>query len=302
VVIPIFLAGDNSYAPYIGTCIFSLLANTRPHKYAFYLLTPADFSGEHKRSLLRIPQLYKNCTLHFVNMRNAFKHMKLNIEHVTYPTYYRLLIADMFPELDKCLYLDADLIVCQDIAALYAVNLDNYYAAAVKAPYVYLDKGGAAFLRSIGLAGEQHYFNAGVLLLNLKNIRRDRLTNRFKELAARNLPTQDQDILNIACRGKVKPLDFKYNCMTKYFNCRPQLAKIFGREMIDEAYSAPVIIHYCDKEKPWQYPLTAWFWDYARQSPFYTEILTDNLRLPDQPDVSAGTALFARIKKLWRGK
>ena len=279
---PVFLAGDANYAPYIGTCLYSILENSAA-RYVFYLLVPPEFDQSGKRSLQKLTRLYPNCRLKFINMGGHFKQIKLKIAHITYPTYYRLLIAELFPELDKCIYLDADMIACGDLGELYAQNIDGCYLGAVKTPYVYLDRGGPAFLRSIGLQRCQTYFNAGVLLLNLKKIREDNLTAVFQKLIARRLPTQDQDILNIACGDKVKLLDYKYNCKPKYLTERKKLYPLFGRRMIEEAYRRPVLIHYSNKIKPWQTPLTAYFWLSASRSPFYADILARNMQAKPLP-------------------
>jgi len=282
--IPVFLAGDDSYAPYIGTCLHSILENSSA-RYVFYILVPAQFTQAGKQLLQKLTRLYPNCRLKFINMGESFRELKQKIAHIAYPTYYRLLIAEKFPEIEKCIYLDADTIICGDLAGLYNQNISGYYLGAVKAPYVYLEPGGPAFLRSIGLRGTGSYFNAGVLLMNLREIRADRLTAVFLKLTERRLPTQDQDILNIACRDKVKLLDFKYNCMTKYFPEREKLYTLFSRKQIEAAYREPVIIHYCDSAKPWHFPLTGHFWLSIRRSPFYADILARNMqaRPPAKP-------------------
>ena len=42
-------------------------------------------------------------------------------------TYFRLFIAEMFPEIDKAIYIDSDTVVLGDIAQLYDYDLGDAY-------------------------------------------------------------------------------------------------------------------------------------------------------------------------------
>lgn len=55
----------------------------------------------------------------------------------------------------------------------------------------------------MGISDFDTYLNSGVLLMNLKKIREDKLERRFAELAEEDWESQDQDILNIACHGEL---------------------------------------------------------------------------------------------------
>ena len=47
-------------------------------------------------------------------------------------TLFRLLLPDLFKELDKCLYLDSDTLVVGDFSTLYDMDFDNNYIIGVK--------------------------------------------------------------------------------------------------------------------------------------------------------------------------
>ena len=118
--------------------------------------------------------------------------------------------------------------------------------------------------------------NAGVLLLNLKAIREEGLEGVFASLLERNFSSQDQDILNLACRGRIKLLPFKYNVMTKYdvysssLHENSYLKDWVSAEEWDEGRSLPTVIHYADRRKPWKDMSSlyaeAW-WDVERRLP-----------------------------------
>ena len=61
------------------------------------------------------------------------------------------------------------------------------------------------------------YIDIGVLLMNLKQIRMDNMTQKFIELSKNNYDYKEQDVLNVACFGKILTLPPKYNLMTKSF-------------------------------------------------------------------------------------
>lgn len=89
-----------------------------------------------------------------------------------YCTPYTLLrlLADLIPEIpDKLLYLDIDIMIANDIRQLYEIDVTDYEYAAVKEKY------GCWLIRP-------DYFNAGMLLFNMKKVRETRLLEKAREL------------------------------------------------------------------------------------------------------------------------
>ena len=213
--IPVFFATkDDQYINYLYVSITSVLINaeTKTH-YNFYILVPSDFSETTKKKIKQLQELNSNCSFSFINMKDTFKTANQTHEHVMYPTYYRLLIADLVPLCEKCIYLDSDTLVLKDLSEFYNQNIEAYYLAGVKAAGYQIN----ALQNQIRLQLDDvsHYTNAGVLLMNLKKIRQDNLTQKFIELLENNYLDQDQDILNVACYKKIKNIHLKYNFMTK---------------------------------------------------------------------------------------
>lgn len=87
-------------------------------------------------------------------------------------TLYRLKIADILSSLDKVLYLDSDVIVTQDISGLWNTDITNYYCAAVKDAKSTRSKfSNKRHFKKMGIDPNK-YFNAGVILFNLKKSKR----------------------------------------------------------------------------------------------------------------------------------
>ena len=291
--IPVFFATkDDQYINYLYVSITSVLINaeTKTH-YNFYILVPSDFSETTKKKIKQLQELNSNCSFSFINMKDTFKTANQTHEHVMYPTYYRLLIADLVPLCEKCIYLDSDTLVLKDLSEFYNQNIEAYYLAGVKAAGYQIN----ALQNQIRLQLDDvsHYTNAGVLLMNLKKIRQDNLTQKFIELLENNYLDQDQDILNVACYKKIKNIHLKYNFMTKYEKIFNKCTEVgaYTESEIAEAMKSPTVIHYADKIKPWQKPDILFghlWWQYARKTPYYEEILFNNLKnpLPAQQTVS----------------
>lgn len=94
------------------------------------------------------------------------------VNETAYCTPYTLLrlLADMIPEIpDKLLYLDIDIMIAGDIKQLWDIDVTDYEYAAVKEKY------GCWLIRP-------DYFNAGMLLLNMKKIRETGLLVKAREL------------------------------------------------------------------------------------------------------------------------
>ena len=269
--IPIVLSSDEWYAPFTYTAIISVLNNGYSF-YSFFILVTESFPKKYKKDILKLKRKYVKCSFHFIYMKEEFTDITMKIPHITLPTYYRLLIGDLLPkEFDKCIYLDADVCVRKDLSELFNIKLgDNYLAGVVSASYFYNEKKNC---KRLNLPSMKKYINVGVLVMNLKQIREDGMTKKFKELSKRNFSSQDQDVLNVACYGKILTLEPKYNAQVKTLKeNNPLLKKLFNEREILEAKNEPHIIHYSNKKKPWnslELYMGKYWWDIAKHTPYY---------------------------------
>jgi len=258
--VPIVLASDNGYAYPMLITIASILQCARSNtSYTFYLLISEDFAEENKSLIERICEENKKCNYHFIEMYDAYDEANLSIEHITKATYYRLKLPSLLPNVGKCIYLDVDIVVKDDLSALYRTCLDDKYIAGVRAlGYLQSDKKIKSKSEELEIDSLEQYVNAGVLLMNLAKMRRENLEETFDDLLKRNFASQDQDILNVACYGKIRLLPFKFNSMTKYplysdkaYMNTKYLQKWIEKSEWNQGRKNPVIIHYADKKKPW---------------------------------------------------
>lgn len=279
--IPIILATDEGYAKQTHVTIISVLENSSIEVYYdIYVLVPERFSNETEIEFFNIKKVYTNCNINFIEMAEEYVDAKLNIPHITSPTFYRLSAPELFPQYDKIIYLDSDVIVETDLIDYFETDLTSFYLSGVKAPSYHAAKDdNRIYCEANELPAIDNYINAGVILMNLRLMREHNLTPRFKELSTRGFRSQDQDILNGVCYGKILHLHYKYNCMiTKYENQESQLRVVFSDEIIKYAHNFPSIIHYAAENKPWEDYLCALsdrWWKYAKLSSFYNLIILE---------------------------
>ena len=270
-IIPIVLSSDDNYAPFMYTTLLSILKNSYAKTfYVFFLLVPPNFSNKYQNLILKLTNIYK-CSIHFIIIKNSFEYITLKISHITLSTFYRLLIGDLLPlEIDKCIYLDTDIYVAKDLSELYNIDIEDYYIAGVISPSYYFNE--QVNCKRLNLPSMKKYINAGVMLMNLKQIRSDNMTLKFIELTKNNYNSQDQDVLNVACYGKILILPPKYNAMVKTLKeNNPLLRNLYTEQEITEAKNSPFIIHYADKFKPWNtigLYMEKYWWNIAKQTPF----------------------------------
>ena len=248
----VYAFSGEEYARVTVISMLSVLQNTADkEKIHFTLLTDRAFYGE---AIFDCVNEYGNCSISFYYVDDMFQEAELHIPHINVATYYRLALPDILLS-DKCIYLDSDIIVRCDLKELYQVNMEEYYIAGVLAAGYYTNPKKKKYCRLSQLPDLDQYVNAGVLIMNLDKMRRDRISEKCRSLITVRFQSQDQDIINKVCYGKILLLPFYYNVMTKYADWDiEQYQNAFPEEIIQEGWNHPRIIHYADKVKPWNDP------------------------------------------------
>ena len=179
----------------------------REHRVSISSFNPKSVASRLARSRLITPMAYASCILD------------------------RLLPEDV----DRCLYMDCDIVATRDLGELWHTDLEGNTLGAVA------DGNTAVLLEHQARLGLEtaHYFNSGVLLVDLERWRERRVSERALAAAARigpRLILHDQDALNVALEGDWLALDPAWNTWT----IRPGLTK-----------DDPVLFHFMGAPKPW---------------------------------------------------
>lgn len=240
-----------------GVMMKSVSVNNEDLDICFHVIIDESVSWWQKQQLKNV---LKGCKRHYVkfhtfddSLLDTFPRIgEVKENYITKATYYRLFITKILPDdIDRVLYLDGDIAVNKPLKDLWLTDLSGYGIAAVtdmsEKQHDYQRLG---YEKSLG------YFNAGVLLINLKFWREHQLTDKFLDIIINHpekIKLHDQDVLNIVfCRNKVN-LPLAYN-LQNGFMYKPELMELDYekyKRQIEEAIDRRVIIHYSCSLKPW---------------------------------------------------
>ena len=121
-VIPIFYACDDFFVKYMIVSLRSMIENaSKDRSYHIYVLH-TNISEEMKQKMYDLQN--ENFEVSFEDVTEYLKHIadRLPIRHYyTKTTYFRLFIAEMFPQYQKAIYIDSDTVVQGDISKLYDI-------------------------------------------------------------------------------------------------------------------------------------------------------------------------------------
>ncbi|MDD6995442.1 MAG: glycosyltransferase family 8 protein [Candidatus Borkfalkiaceae bacterium] len=260
-IVPVFFAADDKYVPYLAVTLQSIKEHaSNENEYRIYVLH-AGVSGAGSEKIKSFES--ENFKVNFVDVteRLAVLSEELQLrDYYSCATYYRIFIAGMFPEYDKAVYLDSDIVVCCDIAEFFDIEIGENYVAGVRDGAVGAVPVFQEYTKAVLGIEADKYFNAGVLLLNLKALRDEDFYGKFSALLKQYkfAVAQDQDYLNVLCRGRVKFLPDEWDAMP-----------VGGAT---QELKHPRIIHYNLTQKPWHYETvmySTYFWDVAKRTDFY---------------------------------
>lgn len=167
----------------------------------------------------------------------------------------RLILAETIPDVDRCVYIDADTLTVSSLSALGTMPLDD---APVGAVLNVVEPSMRESLHDLGFAKPLRYLNSGVLLMNLDYLRRhdaaDELLTYMRERVD-SLIWGDQGALNAVFAGAWLELHPRWNTQNSYWHWHDWAVETFGQDRLAEATSDPAILHFEGPllAKPWHY-------------------------------------------------
>ena len=263
--IPIFFAVDDGYCPFLAVAIQSMIDNASPENHYSIKVLNTDISRENKDKISKYKR--ENISIEFVDLNYYIRKVKDKLytrDYYSKTTYFRLFIPNLYPQYDKVLYLDSDIVILDDIANLFDTDLgDNLVAAAPDDVIQFHPVFQTYAEKVVGVADYRRYFNAGVLLMNLHQLRRFKFQEKFVYLLdkIKFSVAQDQDYLNRLCKGRVKLLDRVWNRMPI------EDPKIRAEDV--------KLVHYNLAFKPWHFEdilYKEFFWMYAQETEYFDQI------------------------------
>ena len=271
-MINIVLATDDNYVQHCSVVIASVIKNN--DAVNFYILTEG-ISSYNKELLLR--QVEKNgSTITFCvvdsNLVNHLPMPKAGGDHISLATYYRLFIDKLLPDtIDTVLYLDCDIVVRGSLVPLFNILMDDYALGAVYQSI--RGRNNEDDFERLGIPREEGYFNAGVLLINLKYWRDYNVPQRLFAYIREHsscIKQHDQDVLNAVLYKETMPISNIWNYLPIFYLKHPQ---VFPRKVNYICHlQNPTIVHYVSVPKPWEFgakhPFKSDYYKYLDLTPF----------------------------------
>lgn len=259
---------DEPYALPTMVAIQSIKEATKPETLINIHVVGTELSNDTINSFKKLSS--PNITINALNIPNQFSYIPTHHQHVSKAAMLKFALPRLFPNLDKLLYVDGDMLFFSDLTPLYNTNLSRNYAAVV--PDMAAEINGHHHTK----LGLKHYFNSGMMLLNLKKMRLDNLTDTLiqNKLNDSNQHFMDQDTLNKTFKEKVIYVSPKWNFMPRNLNFDlKEIALFYGLTLkeVSDIYKNYNIWHLTNKQKPWNFPDAIGFkiwWKYFKHIPF----------------------------------
>ena len=268
--IPIFFTFDENSVVAAAVAFHSLLRNSAPGYFYKLHVLHTSISAASQRRLQEVAGRFPNASLQFTDVSRydddeRIRHQK---SHYSMEIYYKLIAADLFPQYDRILCSDVDVVFTGDISASYFLfpDEDFYYAGVGQV----LESGR---MKAYGTAFNdqekevlQKEIAANYMLLNLAAMRADGLQHRLTDYYKQNyhrLVLPEQDCLILCCWPRVRYMPMECVVCNTDYRTPPQAARFFRgnpslpqdeaecRAQYAHALKHPVQLHYVGAEKPW---------------------------------------------------
>ncbi len=266
--IPVVFAVDDNYAPFLSVALNSILTNLSINYFLKVYVLNTGLSKYNEEKIKTLAEQYsQDVDVEYVDITERLNGLldKMHVrDYYTTAIYYRIFIPSLFPEYEKIIYIDCDIVMLADISKLYNVDLQDNIVAAVHeeamSSYDCFGRYSEEFLD----VPKMDYFNSGLLVINTKEYKKQKIEEKFIKLMLNHKfeVAPDQDYLNVLLKGKVKLLDVGWNKT-------PIPEKVFNDNDLK-------VIHYKLNFKPWHYKgikYEEYFWKYANNTPFINDLL-----------------------------
>ena len=283
---------DNNYV--IATCVaIQSLYENRDLKSKYVLHIVCDNVKREYMDLLNSIST-EEFKIELLNFEKPELHKTFEKEntYVSTSATLKFLLPKLFPDIDKLLYIDGDILIQSDLIDLFNTDISNVYAGVIKDFHGITFKGNVWERLNVTKETILSFFNSGVMLLNLAMMRQDNITEKLIDYRINGINYyMDQDALNIVFGRKVKYLNFNYNMiLTNWRNKSSEelsnFYKIpFEKDKYDYLRKAE-IVHFASQDKPWDYYDTffsdVWYYYYllscVNNIPLNRQSLNDEIK------------------------
>lgn len=248
----------NSYGRHLGTTLLSVLKNSK-EKWNIFIIYE-NLSDETKIKLNTIVEFYKSEINYIEINKKDLDRFKVGAgTHLSSIVFARLFIPELLKSEEKAIYLDCDVIVLKPLEELYNMDLQE------KSIGVVLDgkKDQKSSLSRLNLSLDRTYFNAGVMVMDLKKLRENSKFLKTIDYCLnpdRELQLNEQDALNIIFENDYMTNNVVWNYTHGNSEENNYTEKEIG------------IVHFTGDMKPWDCrsysPYKHLYWKYLNETPW----------------------------------
>jgi lipopolysaccharide biosynthesis glycosyltransferase len=267
---------DDKFVQHFSVTLVSLLENNKDITFKLYVIHDIVDPTLLNTTLAFVERKYGVGVNLITISSSVFSRFRTNL-HYSKAVYFRLMLTELIPlSVEKLLFLDADTVITGSLHEMADYQFRNLMVLGVS------DHGFEGHIERLNKMGfpVTRYFNAGVLLINLKGWRQKDAAHDLMQLADQymdKLAWWDQDLLNMYFFDSWDYMDSKYNSIGEVL---PHV-------------DIPTVIHYSGPFKPWLYlhnpPYKKLYWDYLKLTPFSNA---------DYPDLTLKNILVKKYYKL----
>lgn len=261
----VFASNEKGVVP-LSMTLWSLLKNAKESTTYDVCILSEDISDASRKRCVKIAAEFSSRhKLRFFDIRSLFKDREKDWESICkgWPlsSWSRIFVPDILPEVNRVLYLDIDMLVCDDCSPLFEVDMQGAVLGVV---YEKASAPGTDFNEKLGIPLKYPgYFNAGTLLMDTVQFRKEKLGEKLLDFAFRNkeiLAYPDQDAMNAVLYDRVFRLHPRWNwndiTTRRVLNHKSNTTALIRGATFKEVVEAslyPGILHYCGQYKPWYY-------------------------------------------------
>ena len=254
----IVCAADDRFAMPLAVTFYSVLAHLDAPERAVLFALDAGVSARSRRRVRRVVQRHGG-TLEWIPLDPDRLADLPGNRWLPQASYARLFIPQLLPErFDKAIYLDCDTLVLENLRRLWARPVGGHSHLAVQdlgQPYVSSPEGVPDY-ETLGLPADAQYFNAGLMVMNLRRWRAERIGAQVMRYVQRHDPNAlrflDQTALNAVLAGQWGELDPRWNQMHGIYEYASWEHSPFSQKRYTDLIERPHIIHYTFTGKPWK--------------------------------------------------
>ena len=249
---------NDKFVPQVAAGICSVCENNKDVKDIKFYLISKEITDANKQKLKDFVEKYKR-EIEIKELGDINQYIDFEFDTTGWNSIVlaRLILDKFLPEdMEKVLYLDGDTIVRGSLKELWETNIENYVLGASIEPTI--DKKRK---KDLGLEFKP-YYNAGVLLVNLKKWKQLNAGKVILDYYKKNngkLFANDQDAINGSLSDNIYTLLPKYNFYNIFYQYSynflrklMQPVEYIKKEDFKECVENPIIIHYLGEERPWR--------------------------------------------------